>query len=236
MTEEEYTGGNRNRLFHVGRLDQETEGLLLLTNDGDLGHRLMHPSYEVEKTYLAEVHGQVPRELGPADARGHRAGGRAGRGPLVQGGRLLRRASMVELVIHEGRKHVVRGCSTRSATRCSGWCARRSARSSWATSDPGRFRPLNHAEVGSLYAPSACRPPCARFIPIGSETRARPPGHDGARTTAGPRGGTGAKRWRGGCTVSWRWTDVRHREVHRVRAAGDRAVRPTWTRARCTGR
>jgi 23S rRNA pseudouridine2605 synthase len=64
ITQETFEGGRRARLFHVGRLDAETEGLLLLTNDGDLGHRLMHPSFEVEKTYLAEVHGQLPRDLG----------------------------------------------------------------------------------------------------------------------------------------------------------------------------
>ena len=52
--------GNR-KLFHVGRLDADTEGLLLLTNDGELAHRLMHPSYEVPKTYLATVAGSVPR-------------------------------------------------------------------------------------------------------------------------------------------------------------------------------
>ena len=46
--------GNK-KLFHVGRLDADTEGLLLLTNDGELAHRLMHPSYEVQKTYLATV-------------------------------------------------------------------------------------------------------------------------------------------------------------------------------------
>src|SRR5881227_2038744 len=51
-------------VVHVGRLDENTEGLLLLTNDGDLGHRLMHPSYRVLKTYLAEVDGLVPRGLG----------------------------------------------------------------------------------------------------------------------------------------------------------------------------
>ena len=55
--------GNRN-LFHVGRLDADTEGLLLLTNDGELAHRLMHPSYEVPKTYLATVAGSIPRGLG----------------------------------------------------------------------------------------------------------------------------------------------------------------------------
>ena len=52
--------GNK-KLFHVGRLDADTEGLLLLTNDGELAHRLMHPSFEVPKTYLATVAGSVPR-------------------------------------------------------------------------------------------------------------------------------------------------------------------------------
>ena len=55
--------GNKN-LFHVGRLDADTEGLILLTNDGELAHRLMHPSYEVPKSYLATVSGAVPRSLG----------------------------------------------------------------------------------------------------------------------------------------------------------------------------
>jgi 23S rRNA pseudouridine2605 synthase len=55
--------GNKN-LFHVGRLDADTEGLILLTNDGELAHRLMHPSHEVPKTYLATVTGSVPRGLG----------------------------------------------------------------------------------------------------------------------------------------------------------------------------
>ena len=55
--------GEKN-LFHVGRLDADTEGLLLLTNDGELAHRLMHPSFEVPKTYLATVAGTVPRGLG----------------------------------------------------------------------------------------------------------------------------------------------------------------------------
>src|SRR5690625_7206576 len=50
------------RLFHVGRLDAETEGLILMTNDGDLGHRLAHPSFEVQKTYLATVTGRVSKQ------------------------------------------------------------------------------------------------------------------------------------------------------------------------------
>ncbi len=52
------------RLFHVGRLDADSEGLIVLTNDGELAHRLTHPSFGVPKTYLAEVVGAVPRDLG----------------------------------------------------------------------------------------------------------------------------------------------------------------------------
>ncbi|WP_054953737.1 pseudouridine synthase [Flaviflexus massiliensis] len=51
------------RLYHVGRLDTDTEGLILLSNDGDLTHRLTHPSYEVPKTYVATVEGQVNRSI-----------------------------------------------------------------------------------------------------------------------------------------------------------------------------
>ncbi|HET7723181.1 MAG TPA: pseudouridine synthase, partial [Propionibacteriaceae bacterium] len=49
----------KERLFHVGRLDTDTEGLIILTNDGEFAHRLAHPSYEIPKTYLAEVEGVV---------------------------------------------------------------------------------------------------------------------------------------------------------------------------------
>ena len=52
------------RLYHVGRLDYDTEGLMLLMNDGELAHRLAHPSYGVVKTYLADVPGPLPRDLG----------------------------------------------------------------------------------------------------------------------------------------------------------------------------
>ena len=60
----DFLGARQERLFHVGRLDADTEGLLLLTNDGDLAHRLQHPAYGVLKTYLAQVPGPVARDLG----------------------------------------------------------------------------------------------------------------------------------------------------------------------------
>ncbi|SNT05587.1 23S rRNA pseudouridine2605 synthase [Geodermatophilus pulveris] len=95
-------------LVHVGRLDQDTEGLLLVTNDGELAHRLAHPSYEVKKTYLAQVSGSVPRDLG----RRLRAGVQLDDGPVkVDSFRLVDThagQSVVEVVLHEGRKHIVR--------------------------------------------------------------------------------------------------------------------------------
>lgn len=96
------------RLFHVGRLDAETEGLLLLTNDGELAHRLTHPSWEVPKTYVAQVGGSVPRGLG----RTLREGVELEDGLVqVDSFTLLERrgtASLVEVVLHEGRNHIVR--------------------------------------------------------------------------------------------------------------------------------
>ena len=104
----DYVAERDLRLFHVGRLDADTEGLLLLINDGELAHRLTHPSFEVPRTYLAEVPGPIPRDLG----RRLRAGVELEDGRVavdsfkvvdVAGGR-----AVVEVVLHEGRKHVVR--------------------------------------------------------------------------------------------------------------------------------
>jgi 23S rRNA pseudouridine2605 synthase len=95
-------------LFHVGRLDSDSAGLLLVMNDGELAHRLMHPSYRVAKTYLVEVPGPLRRDVirrlrsgvdlddGPAAADGVRVVG-------TSGSRV-----MVEVTLHEGRNHIVR--------------------------------------------------------------------------------------------------------------------------------
>jgi 23S rRNA pseudouridine2605 synthase len=96
------------RLFHVGRLDADSEGLLLLTNDGELAHRLMHPSFGVLKTYLATVPGPVSKQAG----RQLRAGVQLEDGPAaVDSFRVVQthgRQAIVEVVLHEGRKHIVR--------------------------------------------------------------------------------------------------------------------------------
>jgi 23S rRNA pseudouridine2605 synthase len=139
------------RLFHVGRLDQDTEGLLLLTNDGELGHRLMHPSFEVEKTYTAEVMGQVAKDVG----RRLRDGVELEDGPVnVHSFRLidsLPGRSIVEIVVHEGRKHIVRRLLDEV-----GHPVQRLVRTAigdvkLGDQRPGKIRPLNQTEVGSLY-------------------------------------------------------------------------------------
>ncbi len=96
------------RLYPVGRLDYDSEGLLLLTNDGDMMQRLLHPSHEVEKVYLAKVSNQVTEE----ELRRLRAGvSLDGRMTSPANVRLVRReafASVVLVSIHEGRNRQVR--------------------------------------------------------------------------------------------------------------------------------
>lgn len=100
--------GRPERLFHVGRLDTDTSGLLLLTNDGDFAHRMAHPSFEVEKTYVAEVAGRISKGT-IADLL---SGVTLDDGPVeVRRARVVDTAadrSIVELVIHEGRNRIVR--------------------------------------------------------------------------------------------------------------------------------
>ncbi|MBM7515086.1 pseudouridine synthase [Nocardioides nitrophenolicus] len=96
------------RLFHVGRLDTDTSGLLLLTNDGEFAHRMAHPSFEVEKTYVAEVAGRIAKGT-VADLL---AGVTLDDGPVeVRRARVIDSSadrSIIELVIHEGRNRIVR--------------------------------------------------------------------------------------------------------------------------------
>jgi 23S rRNA pseudouridine2605 synthase len=96
------------RLFHVGRLDTDTSGLILLTNDGDFAQRMAHPSFEVEKTYVAEVEGEVYRRVVKQLLEGVVVEDRAvdvRRARLVEA---TERRSIVELTIHEGRNRIVR--------------------------------------------------------------------------------------------------------------------------------
>lgn len=92
------------RVFPVGRLDADTEGLLLLTNDGDLAHRLTHPSFGVEKEYLAEVAGR-PK---PGAIRTLRNGVELDDGPTAPAKVSEVSPGVLRIVIHEGRNRQVR--------------------------------------------------------------------------------------------------------------------------------
>jgi 23S rRNA pseudouridine2605 synthase len=92
------------RVVPVGRLDADTTGALLLTNDGELAHRLAHPRYEVEKVYQAEVEGELMDEA----LQQLRAGIELDDGPTAPARVRRLGPSTVELAIHEGRKHQVK--------------------------------------------------------------------------------------------------------------------------------
>ncbi len=98
----------RERVFPIGRLGKDTEGVLLLTNDGDLSYRLAHPKYGVEKVYIATVEGQI----GPEIAAKIEAGVDIGAGELATGkAEIVSTAStksVVQLVLKEGRKREVK--------------------------------------------------------------------------------------------------------------------------------
>jgi 23S rRNA pseudouridine2605 synthase len=146
----DYVSDRPERLFHVGRLDTDTEGLILLTNDGDFAHRMAHPSYEVDKTYVAEVDGVVTRgtlktllggvtlEDGPAQVTSAKV-------RSTHGDR-----SLVELVIHEGRNRIVRrlldhvGHPVRQLTRTQIGPVR------LAGMKQGSLRELDEREIGTL--------------------------------------------------------------------------------------
>src|SRR5665647_1848393 len=148
----DYVSNRKERLFHVGRLDADTEGLLLLTNDGELAHRLQHPSYGVLKTYLAQIPGPVPRDLG----KRLRAGIDLDDGPVkIDSFKLVDSApgkALVEVQLHEGRKHIVRrlleavGHPVITLVRTDVGPIRLGDLRS------GRMRSLNRPEIGQLYS------------------------------------------------------------------------------------
>ena len=104
----EFTGQYKTRLFHVGRLDTPTKGLILLTNDGELAHRLAHPSYEVPKTYLARIDGRAPRGLVQRLKRGVELDDGVAKADAVTIKEVGPNASIVEVVLHDGRNRIVR--------------------------------------------------------------------------------------------------------------------------------
>ena len=136
------------RLYPVGRLDIDTTGLILLTNDGELAHRLTHPSFEVPKTYRARVADPPVRET---TLRALRDGVKLDDGPTAPARARRLAADTLELTIHEGRKRQIKrmcehvGHPVISLQRVAFGAAARSA-----ISPSGAYRRLDAAEVRAL--------------------------------------------------------------------------------------
>ena len=142
--------GNK-KLFHVGRLDADTEGLILLTNDGELAHRLMHPSYEIPKTYLATVNGSVPRGLG----KKLRAGIELDDGPIAVDDFAVVDAipgkSLIRITLHEGRKRIVRRMLAAVGLPVQHLVRTDLGAVTLGEQRPGSIRALRRNEIGELY-------------------------------------------------------------------------------------
>ncbi|WP_329369853.1 pseudouridine synthase [Streptomyces sp. NBC_01483] len=104
----DYVTNRETRLFHVGRLDTETEGVILLTNHGELAHRLTHPKYGVKKTYLAHIVGPIPRDLGKQLKDGIQLEDGYAKADHFRVVEQTGKNYLVEVTLHEGRKHIVR--------------------------------------------------------------------------------------------------------------------------------
>ena len=140
------------RLFHVGRLDADSEGLLLFTNDGALAHHLMHPSRGVPKTYLVEIDGSIARESTRRLLAGVQLEDGNARADAVKVVQRSDERSLVELVIHDGRNRIVRRLMA-----AVGHPVRRLVRTaigpiSLGSQRPGALRALSVEEVSSLYS------------------------------------------------------------------------------------
>ncbi len=105
----DYFKDRNERLFHVGRLDKESEGLILLTNDGDMAHRATHPSYGMVKKYLVEIEGVLSKEQLSEILKGVALEDGLARALTIKTIREVNpKHSWVEITIHEGRYHIVR--------------------------------------------------------------------------------------------------------------------------------
>ncbi|GHB64360.1 pseudouridine synthase [Streptomyces cirratus] len=104
----DYVTNRETRLFHVGRLDTETEGIILLTNHGELAHRLTHPKYGVQKTYVASITGALPRDIGKRLKDGIELEDGYARADNFRVLDQVGKNYLVEVTLHEGRKHIVR--------------------------------------------------------------------------------------------------------------------------------
>ena len=148
----DYFKDRNERFFHVGRLDRDSEGLILLTNDGDLAHRATHPSYGMVKKYLVEIEGLLTKEQELEISRGVQLEDSLARALEIKTLREINpKHSWVEISIHEGRYHIVRRIFEHYQL-----VVLRLIRTDFgpillAETGVGRYRKLNEVELSNLF-------------------------------------------------------------------------------------
>ncbi|WP_344866908.1 pseudouridine synthase, partial [Planomonospora alba] len=148
----DYVADRSERLFHVGRLDTETEGLILLTNDGELANRLTHPSYGVQKKYWAKVPGRIKPDLVRRLKKGVELEDGVVRVDSFSVVQEHGQQSLVEIVLHEGRKHIVRRLLEEVGHPVIDLARIEFGPVKLGRLKPGTVRALTTREVGELYA------------------------------------------------------------------------------------
>lgn len=148
----DYFAGVPERIYPVGRLDYDTSGLLLLTNDGNFAQKLTHPKHEVEKTYVAKVKGNASKEKLMPLTKGIRIEGRKTAPARFE---ILsvdhqKETSIVELTIHEGRNHQVKNMLQAVGLPVQKLKRERYGALTLAGLRPGQYRPLHKKEVTTL--------------------------------------------------------------------------------------
>jgi len=146
----QFVADREERLFHVGRLDAETEGLILLTNDGDLANRLSHPSHGVTKVYLAQLEGRVTPGLGARLLKGVELEDGLAKIDKFQIVQTTPQASLVEIELHEGRNRIVRRIFDEVGYPVTQLVRTQIGPIRLGDLKPGRTRVLSKTEVGSL--------------------------------------------------------------------------------------
>ena len=134
------------RLFHVGRLDKDSEGLILLTNDGDLTFRATHPSYGLEKTYIIEFDGKLPSGVDKTLLKGVEL--EDGMGRVLSFKQLS--PQWIEVTIHEGRYHIIRRLMEAVEVPVLRLIRTKFGPISLGDTPEGRWRDLNSGELLSL--------------------------------------------------------------------------------------
>jgi len=139
-------------LYHVGRLDKDSEGLILLTNDGELAHRATHPSYGLEKRYLVEIEGEFNKQLSDQLLQGVRLeDGLARAVKVIHARAVSRNHHWVEITIHEGRYHIIRRLIESLGLKVLRLIRLDFGPISLGDMKPGRHRILNSQEMTNLF-------------------------------------------------------------------------------------